>query len=637
MVVAIRYRGPDEAGLFVDDYCGLGHARLSIIDLSGGSQPIHNESESLWIIFNGEIFNYLELRQDLLSKGHTFYTSSDTEVILHIYEELGPKCLERLNGQFAIAIWDSSKRELFLARDRVGIRPLFYVLDGGRFVFASEIKSLFSAGGVPCRIDPIALDEVFTFWTTLPGKTMFRDVRELPPGHYMMAAKGNITIRKYWELPFHHAEDHLDWPVDKICNEVAGLLLDATRIRLRSDVPVGCYLSGGLDSSGITALVRRNFNNNLRTFGIGFAEKDFDESPYQDRMVSHLGTEHSSVLADNTLIGSRFPDVVWHCEKPLLRTAPVPLFLLSDVVRGKRFKVVLTGEGADEIFGGYNIFRETLVRRFWAKDPDSKYRPLLIRKLYPYIFKDSRSKSTLGAFFAKGIEDTDDPFFSHRIRWENTSRLKSLFSDDLRSEVGTYNGYDVLRASLPEPFGSWDPLSKAQYLEAAIFLSNYLLSSQGDRVAMAHSVEIRLPFLDYRVIEFMGRVPPKWKIRGMNEKYLLKKVFAELLPEPILKRAKHPYRAPIQKSLFDSDRPELRDSLSGETVRRIGLFDPKRVEILLSKIRRSQKASEVEEMALAGIASTHLVADQFLTGFPYRPIVPVTVKIFVDRRSVAKN
>jgi asparagine synthase (glutamine-hydrolysing) len=634
MVGAINHRGPDESGLYIDDHCGLGHARLSIIDLSGGSQPIHNEDQSLWIIFNGEIFNYLELREELLAKGHRFYTSSDTEVILHIFEELGPDCLKRLNGQFALAIWDSSRKELFLARDRVGIRPIFFTLQNDRLVFASEIKSLFSSGDIPRRFDPVALDEVFTFWTTLPGRSVFQGVQEVPPGHYLVASNGRTTLRKFWELPFFPPEEHLDWPFGKIRDEIAGLLLDSTRIRLRADVPVGCYLSGGLDSSGITTMVRRNFNNNLRTFGIGFAEKDFDESTYQELMVSHLGTEHTRLRADNTLIGARFPDVIWHCEKPLLRTAPVPLFLLSDVVRRNGFKVVLTGEGADEIFGGYNIFRETLIRRFWAKDPKSRFRPLLMKELYPYIFKDSRAKQSLSSFFAKGLEDPDDPFFSHRIRWEDTSRAKMFFSEDLRSEVGAYDALGALRDTLPSVFGKWDPLSRAQYLETAIFLSNYLLSSQGDRVAMAHSVEIRLPFLDFRVVEFMGRVPTKWKIWGMNEKFLLKKVFDALLPDTILKRPKHPYRAPIHQSLLKGDNPVLRDALSDGTLRKFGLFDPKRIERLLSKVHKIGQVSEVEGMALAGIASTHILAEQFLTGFPYRQILSAVPTVVYDKRSV---
>ena len=399
MAGALNHRGPDETGIYLDDSIGLGHTRLSIIDLSGGSQPIHNEDETLWIIYNGEIFNYLELKEDLIKRGHRFYTSSDTEVILHLFEEKGPSCLRQLNGQFALAIWNSKSKELFLARDRMGIRPLHYIVHDHRIIFASEIKAIFMNEEVPRRIDPIAIDQIFTFWTTLPGRTVFQGIQELLPGHFLVVRNGEISIRKYWDIPFSQPGEQLDWPVERICEEIQGLLHDAIRVRLRADVPVGCYLSGGLDSSGITSLVKNKFNNRLRTFGIRFEQGEFDESKYQDCMIDVLKTDHTNLQVTNENIGAVFSDVIWHCEKPILRTAPAPLFMLSKTVRDNGFKVVLTGEGADEVFGGYNIFRETLVRKFWARQPASRLRPLLIGKLYPYIFNDPRLKTTLQAFF----------------------------------------------------------------------------------------------------------------------------------------------------------------------------------------------------------------------------------------------
>lgn len=635
MVGALDHRGPDETGLYLDDSIGLGHARLSIIDLSGGSQPIHNEDGTLWIVYNGEIFNYLELKEDLVKRGHRFYTSSDTEVILHLFEEKGHSCLRQLNGQFALAIWNSKTKELFLARDRMGIRPLHYTVHDKRLVFASEIKSIFMNEDVPRRIDPVAIDQIFTFWTTLPGRTVFQGIQELLPGHFMMVRNGEINIRKYWDIPFSQLGEQLDWPVERICGEIQGLLDDAIRIRLRADVPVGCYLSGGLDSSGITSIVKNRFNNRLRTFGIRFEQGEFDESKYQDCMIDDLKTEHTDLLATNENIGAVFPDVIWHCEKPLLRTAPAPLFMLSRTVRENGFKVVLTGEGADEVFGGYNIFRETLVRKFWARQPSSRLRPLLIGKLYPYIFNDPRLETTLQAFFAKGMENTEDPIYSHLIRWENTSRAKAFFSDDLKAAIGRYSGYEELKANLPETFDRWDPLSKAQFLEMQVFMSNYLLSSQGDRVAMAHSVEIRLPYLDYRIIEFMGRVPPIMKIRGLKEKDLLKRVFRGILPEVILNRPKHPYRAPIQQSLLNGNAEGSEDFLSPESLEAADLFDKNKVEILLNKLRKTKHASEVDGMALAGILSTQLVFRQFGTSFTCNLPNELMPTVFVDRRTAA--
>lgn len=636
MLGTIYYRGPDESGIYIDDWVGLGHARLSIIDLSSGTQPIHNEQKNLWIVCNGEIFNYPELRQDLLKKGHRFYTASDTEVLLHLYEEKGLSCLDDLNGQFAFAIWNSKDKELFLARDRVGIRPLHYTIQNDTIIFASEIKSIFASEIVKREIDPIALDQIFTFWTTLPGRTVFKNIKELPPGHYMKISHGQITITKYWDIPFCQEEEKLDWTSDEISEKIQELLYDAIRIRLRADVPVGAYLSGGLDSSGVTTLIAKKFNNKVRTFGIRFEEEDFDEGDYQRKMVSFLNVDHKDIWVTNEKIRTSFPEVLWHCEKPLLRTAPVPLFLLSNLVRQSGLKVVLTGEGGDEVFGGYNIFREDKVRRFWARQPESKFRFLLIRKLYPYIFKNPRMGDTLKHFFAQGLARTDDPLYSHLIRWENTSRIKFLFSGYLKSAIGSYNGYEELKKSLPETYNKGDYLSKAQYLEMYLFMSNYLLSSQGDRVAMAHSVEIRLPYLDHRIIEFMARVPSKWKISGLKEKYILKKSFQEILPESIINRPKQPYRAPISQSLLDEKNQEM---LLDQNLENNQFFDLHGMRSLLRKFKTSGYSNEVDNMALAGILSTHIVYDQFISNFTNHPAkrdCAVSPSVFVDKRTVSE-
>lgn len=636
MIGTLYYRGPDESGIYIDDWVGLGHTRLSIIDLTSGTQPIHNEEKNLWIVCNGEIFNYPELRQDLLKKGHRFYTASDTEVLLHLYEEKGPSCLDDLNGQFAFAIWNSKDRELFLARDRVGIRPLHYTVLGDSIIFASEIKSIFASENVRREIDPIALDQIFTFWTTLPGRTAFKGIQELLPGHYMKISHGKITINKYWDIPSYPAEEKLNWNPDEICEKIQELLHDAIRIRLRADVPVGAYLSGGLDSSGVTTLVVKNFNNKVKTFGIRFEEKDFDEGDYQRQMVSFLNVDHKEIKVTNEKIRTSFPEVIWHCEKPLLRTAPVPLFLLSNLVRQSGLKVVLTGEGSDEVFGGYNIFREDKVRRFWARQPDSKFRFLLIRRLYPYIFKNPRLGKMLKDFFAQGLDRTDDPLYSHLIRWENTSRIKYLFSDYLKSAIGSYNCYDELKQSLPESYNKMDYLSKAQYLEISLFMSNYLLSSQGDRVAMAHSMEIRVPYLDHRIIEFMARVPSKWKIRGLNEKYILKKSFQGILPENIINRSKQPFRAPISQGLLDGDNQEI---LSDQNLKNKGLFGVQGTKSLINKLKNARNPNEVDNMALVGILSSHIVYEQFISDFTNHPAkrdCTVSPSLIVDKRTVSE-
>jgi asparagine synthase (glutamine-hydrolysing) len=636
MIGFICHRGPDETGIYLDDQVGLGHARLSIIDLSRGTQPIHNEDGSLWIIYNGEVFNYPELKESLLAKGHRFYTTSDTEVLLHQYEEQGPDCLAQLNGQFAVAIWDAKRKELFLARDRVGIRPLYYTILNNTLIFASEIKSIFANKDVSRRIDPIAMDQIFTFWTTLTPRTVFEDIYELPPGHYLKTSNGKVAFKRYWNIPLYPRTEQLDLPPQDICRQVQELLQDAVRIRLRADVPVGCYLSGGLDSSGVTALVVRNFNRNVRTFGIRFESAGFDEGEHQSLMVRHLNVNHTDLKATDEQIGTLLPDCLWHCEKPLLRTAPVPLFLLSDVVRRSDYKVVITGEGADEVFGGYNIFREAKVRRFLAKYPNSQRRAELIGKLYPYIFRNPRLKRSLQSFFTKGLDKINDPLFSHFIRWENTGRIKTFFSRELLDAIGQYDGYQQVRQSLPEAYEQTDDLSRAQYLEMAIFLSNYLLSSQGDRVAMAHSVEIRVPFLDFRVIDFMARIPSKWKILGLNEKHILKKSFEKILPKEITSRPKNPYRAPIKQSLLNAATAEYtKESLSVESLKEAGLFDAGKVEKLLQKAQKVDDLSEIDSMALVGILSSQIIYRQFIRDFPSKHSDSVSPALIVDKRSEA--
>ena len=633
MIGIMYHRGPDEAGIYLDDHIGLGHARLSIIDLAGGSQPIHNEDKSLWIIYNGEVFNYVELKKELIKKGHTFYTTTDTEVILHLFEEKREECLNELNGQFAFAIWDSYNKELFLARDRVGIRPLHYTNINGSFYFSSEIKSLFQVEEIQREIDPVGMDQTFTFWTTLPGRTIFKNISELKPGHFIKIKNDTVTEKQYWSVPYNPPEELLTSPPSDISEQIMALLTDAVRIRLRADVPVGSYLSGGLDSSGVTALISKHFNANVQTFGIRFEEGAFDEGEHQKSMVDFLKVRHHELTANNSMIADNFPKIIWHGERPLLRTAPVPLYLLSRKVREKGIVVVLTGEGADEVFGGYNIFREALVRKFISRQPTSRFRKSLIDQLYPHIFKNPLLKNSLYSFFMQGLDDADNPLFSHLIRWNNTSRIKTFFADSLSSELQGYNAYKELTDTLPEDFNNRNTLAKAQFLEKYIFLSNYLLSSQGDRVAMAHSIEIRVPFLDYRIIDLMAKVSPTWKILGLNEKFILKKALRNVLPKNICERSKHPFRAPIQQSFFRANTPEsIQELLTERSIKKTGLFNPQKVSLLVKKIKNNTNISEVDGMALAGILSTLIVCNQFVEGVPKTEEKNISYTVFVDKR-----
>jgi len=619
MVELLRHRGPDGVGYHCDAGVALGHARLSIIDLAGGGQPMANEDRSLWITFNGEIFNYLELRDDLASRGHRFATRSDTEVILHAFEEYGEACVNHFNGQWAFAIWDTRTRSLFLSRDRLGVRPLYYRAADGCFAFASEMKSILALPGTPREIDPIALDQIFTFWVSIPPRTIFKGVHELPPGHSMTVGDGGLTLTRYWQPRFvacpngAHAEA-------EYAEELRDLLRDATRLRLRSDVPVGAYLSGGLDSTVVTALIRQCSDVTLRTFSIAFDDPEFDESAYQREATAYLQTDHQEVRCSYADIGRVFPDMIWHTEKPVLRTAPAPLFLLSKLVRDHHYKVVLTGEGSDEILGGYDIFKEAKIRRFWSARPDSHLRPLLLKRLYPYLPNlQNQSSAYLQAFFHVGSTAAADPFFSHVPRWELTARSKVFFSDAVRAETGKYDGYAELRDLLPPGFSGWDPLGQAQYLETGHLLPGYILSSQGDRVAMAHSIEGRFPFLDHRVVEFASRLPPALKLKVLDEKHLLKACAKDLIPASVRQRSKQPYRAPDGKSFFHGARPGYVDELlSPEQVRSDGLFDPLAVARLVEKFRAGRAIGIKDNMALTGILSTQLLVDQYITHFGAR-------------------
>jgi len=620
MLEMVSHRGPDGLGIYTNEWIALGSARLSIIDLETGYQPICNEDETLWIIFNGEIFNYIELRQDLERRGHSFSTKSDTETILHSYEEFGADCLKRFNGQFSIAIWDTVNRSLFLARDRLGITPLFYSVHEKQFLFGSEIKALLAYPGIRAEIDPVSLQQLFTFWSVQSPRTIFMGINELPPGHYLLIKNGQISIKTFWALDF--AEKKTSNTQDDDLEEFESLLIDSVRLRLRSDVPVGVYLSGGIDSSIITSLIQKHSNFPLETFSISFSDPEYDESRFQLAVAKAFNTRHHVINCSYEDIGKIFPDVIWHTETPILRTAPAPMFLLSKLVNNYGYKVVLTGEGADEFLAGYDIFKETLIRRFWAKEPESTFRPLLLKRLYTDIgglFADQLDY--MKAFFKKGLSETDSPYYSHTIRWNNTARITRFLQNSDRLFQATLE-------SLPENHSRWSPLAKAQYLEIVTFLSSYLLSSQGDRMAMGHSVEARQPYLDYRISEFCNQLPDRAKLNGLKEKWILKRFGEKLsLPEIIWKRLKKPYRAPVNQCFFTTPLDYVEDLLTKEGLDKTGYYNTIAVMDLLQKASHTRKLGEVDSMAVAGIISLQLIHQLFIENFQLKPINSKVIKI----------
>jgi asparagine synthase (glutamine-hydrolysing) len=615
MIHAVHHRGPDGYGYLEDGPVGLAHARLSIIDLSTGDQPIANEDQTVWTVFNGEIFNYLELRADLEKAGHRFRTHSDTETIVHAYEEYGDDFVSKLNGQFAIALWDRKRQRLILARDRVGIRPLFVQRDGSRLLFSSEVKSILAVSRQPRAIDPKGLAQTFTFWGTVGEQTNIAGVRSVPPGHMLVLEQGTEKLVRWWDWEFAAPGEYTRASFDEAAEELRALLTDAVRLQLRADVPVGAYLSGGLDSSIIVAMIRARSDVPLRTFSVGFEDPEFDERPFQQAMVDHVKTEHTSVQCKGSDIGAIFPRLVTHTEAPILRTAPAPLMILSEHVRQSGFKVVLTGEGADEVFAGYDLFKEGKVRRFWAKNPKSRWRPSLLTRLYPYL---KNSPVSSGAFsqniFGQGLEQVGNPFYAHAQRFATTRRLWNFFSKDVRSQLTDVDPERELERLLPAKFKSWAGLNRDQYVEAQTLLFGYLLCSQGDRVAMANSIEGRVPFLDHRVIEFANKLPPQYKLRGLTEKAILRRSVRDLLPDKVLNRVKQPYRAPDSASFFKDGQAldYVEAAFSPERLRASGLFDEVAARRLFEKARAGRVIGFADNMAFVGILSTLLIDEQLL-------------------------
>ena len=620
MVATLDHRGPDANGIELRGAVGLGHTRLSIIDLSGGVQPMVLEDDELVVTFNGEIFNYIELRQELIAHGRRFATTSDTEVLLQAYAQWGEDCVQHFNGQWAFAIWDARRKKLFLSRDRLGKRPLFYTVSGKTFLFASEVKAIFAHPGVSKAIDPVGLDQLCTFWSAQPPRTIFAGINLLPPGHSLTVQDGKLTVAQYWDLDFSKTLDNV--PARELEEQLLDLLTDATRLRLRSDVPVGAYLSGGLDSS-ITAALAKDLNREkLCTFSVEFENPEFDESVFQQEVVQRLGTEHHTIRCSHDDIGRIFPQVIRHTETPILRTAPAPIFLLSKLVRESGIKVVLTGEGADEAFGGYDIFKEAKLRRFWSRQPESRMRPMLLKRLYPYMKNiQSQPPAYLRAFFGVKPQTVGHPFFSHLPRFELTSKLKAFFTPEVLAATFEHDPLLEAEGNLPIAFADWDDFSRSQYLKARGLMPGYILSSQGDRMTMANSIEGRFPFLDHRVVEFAAKLPPRLKMAGLDEKHILKNATKHLVPDSIRQRSKQPYRAPDAQSFFDTDsgmaRFEYVDALlSPSAIAEAGLFDPDAVSKLVEKARTGAAIGTKDNMALVGILSAQLVVEQFVNGRP---------------------
>lgn len=618
MARAMGHRGPDGFGLHRDDRVGLAHVRLSVLDPVGGHQPMANEDGRVRIVYNGEIFNYPALRRELEGSGHEFRTRSDTEVLVHAYEQWGERMLDRLNGQFAFAIYDRRAASIFLARDRFGILPLFYAERGGDLYFGSEIKALLASGEVERALDPEGLDEVFTFWAARPPRTPFRGIRSLEPGCCARWHDGRLSVRRYYGL------DYVEPTVatSDALGTLDELLRSSVQLRLQADVPVGGYLSGGVDSSVVCALAAAGSPYTLRTFSVTFEDPTLDESPYQQAVAAAVKSRHVVQGIGPGDIARVFPDVVRHAETPLVRTAPAPLYLLSQLVREHGVKVVLTGEGSDEVFYGYDLFKDTIVRLLCWRRPKSGWPPRLLDGLYPEV-APARQRGEFWRRYFLSAGSPDDPLFSHVPRFRLAARIKDFYTADFRAGLGRFDPLAELREQLPAGFARWSPLARAAYLEVTTLLSPYLLSSQGDRMAMAHGIESRVPFLDHRLFEFAAGLPARTKLRGLREKDILRRCAAQVLPPTVVRRRKQAYRAPDVPAFFDGRPPEyVEELLDPDSLSRTGIFQPAAVAALARRCRTGRALSVWENQALVAILSTQLWHRAFLGASPRsRPAV----------------
>jgi asparagine synthase (glutamine-hydrolysing) len=597
MARALRHRGPDGFGLGLGPGAGFVSTRLAIFDIPGGWQPIVTEPDGSAIVYNGEVYNHPELRADLAAGGVDCRTLTDTEVVLRLLVRDGLDALHRLNGQFAFAWWQPRERRLTLVRDRFGVRPLHYAVqaDGG-LVFGSEAKALFASGEIAAEPDLAGVDDVFTTWGPRAPVTPFRGVRQLRPGSLLVWERGRIVADRTWWRPDYTARDAA--PEE----ELLELMRDSVRLRLRADVAVGTYLSGGLDSSLITALARDASEHRLRTFSVAFQDERFDERSHQQAVASALGTEHHVLDIGPADIADAFRDVVRHAEAPLIRTAPVPLYLLARATREHGITVVATGEGADELFWGYDLFKEVVLRRRALHDEAALAE---LDELYPYLAATGARRGPAWRRFFLDAGAPDDPLFSHQTRAVSTAAVKAFYAPEVEAALLPRDSMQALRDDLPEAFVGWSALERASYLEVRTLLEPYLLAAQGDRVAMAHGVEGRYPFLDHRVFEHAVRMAPAGKLDGMREKAALRDLAASVLPARIADRPKQPYRAPEFAPFFADGSPDwVEELLSPAALRETGLFDEQRVAGLVRRCRSGRASGLREGMALVGVLST---------------------------------
>lgn len=572
MCDVIRHRGPDDEGWITKGNYGIGMRRLSIIDLFTGRQPISNEDDSIWIVFNGEIYNHVELRNKLIKKGHKFQTKCDTEVIVHAYEEYGEECPKKLNGMFGFAILDLKKQILFLARDRLGIKPLYYYHDSKKFAFGSELKSILQVPNIPREVDLRALDLFLTFEYIPSPYSIFQGIRKLPPGHSLTLKDGRINIREYWDLDF----DEKDIPEGELCEQLLELFQDAVKIRLMSDVPLGAFLSGGIDSSAIVAMMSRVMDRPVKTFSIGFKEDTYNESHYAQQIANHFNTEHHvEIIEPNAL--ELAEKLVGFLDEPFGDFSIFPTYLVSKMAR-KHVTVSLSGDGGDELFAGYDTYIANKAGRAYERLPR-----LLRNAMHPILSRIPPTEKKKGLInrakrFVEGMELPADLEHTRWMIFLQEGEKNKLYSDDLQDTLNGSDSFEFIRNYFNRVNTS-DPLNRQLYVDIKSYLVDNILVKV-DRMSMATSLETRVPFLDHRFVEFSATIPSRLKLQGKNTKYLFKKAMGDVLPPQILNRSKEGFSIPIKNWLKEDLKPLMLEVLDQQKIKREGFFNTNYVEQL---------------------------------------------------------
>jgi asparagine synthase (glutamine-hydrolysing) len=572
MCRVLAHRGPDDEGIYTGEHIGLGHRRLSILDLESGHQPMTNEDKTVWIVFNGEIYNYLTIKEELVKKGHRFRTRCDTEVIIHAYEEYAEDCLNRFEGMFAFAIWDEKQQTLFLARDRIGIKPLYYSLWNGEIIFASEIKAILQQKQIPRDIHIDTMDHFFCFGYSSTERTMLKHVRKLPPGHWLICNSRGVSMRQYWDLHFEQ-EKRKDESV--YLEDLQRILDESIKKRLQSDVPLGAFLSGGLDSSAIVAEMVRLGVHPIQTFSVGFDEEGFSELPHARRVARYLNTEHHEITITAGDYEAFFPGFVWHQDEPMSDPATIALYYLSKLAR-KSVTVVLTGEGSDEIFAGYERYLgEKIIKMTHALPPVVRHKILV--PIAAKMQKNRRFRKIGLCLTSKGF---DERFVALRSAFPAAVR-KNLYVKDLRQRIDRTKTVDQVLSYLHR-FQQQDDLSTMLYADTKLWLPEDMLMKK-DKMGMAASIEARVPFLDHHLVEFAARLPADMKIKGLQGKYILRKLMSGRLPQSIVKRKKQGFPVPLNDWIRKDLKPMTIDLLDSPKIRNRGILNKSFINRLLAE------------------------------------------------------